>query len=123
MPTPEIIGVQINVYVQNIGWIGWATNPDSDTNYVGTIDQSRRMEAVQIRLINAPAEMKVCYSAHVQIIGWMDEVCDGDTAGTTGQSLRMEAIRIRLVNAPTRMHINYRGSDEFKDHRSVAFII
>jgi uncharacterized protein YjdB len=30
--------------------------------------------------------------------GWLNEVCDGDTAGTTGQSLRMEAIRIRVRN-------------------------
>jgi hypothetical protein len=107
-PTPPI-GVQVNAHIQNIGWMGWATNPDSDANYVGTIDKSLQMEAVQIQMVNAPLGMKVCYSAHVQNIGWMTEVCDGTVAGTVGHGLRMEAIKIRLVNAPAQMHINYRA--------------
>jgi uncharacterized protein YjdB len=37
---------------------------------------------------------KVCYSAHVQNIGWQSWVCDGAVAGTVGQSLQMEAISI-----------------------------
>jgi hypothetical protein len=109
-PGPEpLIGVQVNAHIEGIGWMNWATNPDNNTNYAGTIDQSRRMEAVQIRLVNAPAGMKVCYMAHVQDEGWMDEVCDGRIAGTTGQGRRMEAIQIRLVDAPANIHINYRA--------------
>jgi len=36
----------------------------------------------------------LCYQAHVENIGWMAPVCDGDVAGTVHQSLRMEAIKI-----------------------------
>jgi len=38
-----------------------------------------------------------CSQAHVQNIGWQNEVCNGVIAGTVGQSLRLEAIRILLV--------------------------
>ena len=34
------------------------------------------------------------YQAHVQNIGWMDAVSDGEIAGTQGQNLRMEALKI-----------------------------
>lgn len=34
------------------------------------------------------------YQAHVQNIGWMDAVNDGEIAGTQGQNLRMEALKI-----------------------------
>jgi uncharacterized protein YjdB len=37
---------------------------------------------------------KVCYSAHIENVGWQSWVCDGAVAGTVGQSLRMEAISI-----------------------------
>ncbi|MFF5803438.1 MULTISPECIES: polysaccharide deacetylase [unclassified Streptomyces] len=42
----------------------------------------------------APSARVVCYSAHVQDIGWQSAVCDGQIAGTTGQSRRMEAVVI-----------------------------
>ena len=38
----------------------------------------------------------ICYTAHVQGIGWQPWVCDGAVAGTTGQSLRMEALGIHI---------------------------
>lgn len=34
------------------------------------------------------------YRAHVQGLGWLDPVRDGQTAGTTGYGLRLEAIKI-----------------------------
>ena len=36
------------------------------------------------------------YQAHVQNIGWMDAVNDGEVAGTQGQNLGMEALKIDL---------------------------
>jgi len=40
----------------------------------------------------------ICYSAHVQDIGWQPTVCDGAVAGTTGQGLRIEALAIETEN-------------------------
>ena len=39
----------------------------------------------------------IMYRVHVQNLGWMDWVENGETAGTTGQSLRLEAIEVKLV--------------------------
>lgn len=36
------------------------------------------------------------YQAHVQNVGWMDKVSDGETAGTTGRNLGVEALKIQL---------------------------
>jgi uncharacterized protein YjdB len=37
------------------------------------------------------------YQTHVQDIGWMSWVTDGNLSGTSGQSKRLEAINIRLT--------------------------
>lgn len=34
------------------------------------------------------------YRAHVQTLGWLDSVRDGQVAGTTGQGLQLEAVKI-----------------------------
>ena len=36
---------------------------------------------------------------HVQNIGWLAWVGDGQTCGTTGKSLRLEAVQLRLSHA------------------------
>lgn len=38
------------------------------------------------------------YQAHVQDIGWQDEVADGKTAGTTGRNKGVEAIRVFIAD-------------------------
>jgi len=102
------MGVTYQAHVEGIGWMGWVSNGD----IAGTTGQSRRMEAVRIQLVNAPAGVRVTYQAHVEGIGWMDWVWDGAVAGTTGRSLRMEAVRIRLVNAPSGYGITYQAHVE-----------
>lgn len=41
--------------------------------------------------------MKICYTVHIQNIGWMPWEYDGNQTGTTGQDLRMEAMNIKLT--------------------------
>ncbi|MEV4889007.1 hypothetical protein AB0K48_06430 [Nonomuraea sp. NPDC055795] len=36
----------------------------------------------------------ICYSPHVQNVGWMDWRCAGQSAGTVGRSLNLEAVTI-----------------------------
>ena len=45
----------------------------------------------------APIPAAVSYQTHVQGVGWMDYVSNGEVSGTSGQSKRLEAIRIKLV--------------------------
>ena len=42
----------------------------------------------------------IIYKSHVQDIGWMGCMRDGETSGTIGKALRMEAIRIKIRNVP-----------------------
>ncbi len=53
----------------------------------------------------------VMYETHVQKIGWMPEVFDGEVAGTSGQGLRMEALVIHIVNPG-----DLEGTIEYRAH-------
>ena len=76
-------GVTYRAHVQSIGWQGWKSNGA----LAGTTGQSKRVEAIQIKLTNASGGIQ--YNAHVQGIGWQGWKSNGIVAGTTGQSKRM----------------------------------
>jgi len=81
-------------YVQNQGW---EANEVCDGDVTGTTGQSKRLEAIKIRLASMPPGTHgVEYNAAVEGIGWQGVVRDGAQAGTTGQSRRIEAIAISL---------------------------
>lgn len=58
----------------------------------------------------ADGEPSVTYSSHVQNIGWMDPVSNGEVSGTSGRSLRVEALKINVSSSP------YSGSIEYRSH-------
>ena len=69
-----------------------------DGELAGTTGQSKRVEAVKIKLEDELAEKyDIYYRVHIQDYGWMNWASNGDLAGTTGQSKRIEALRIELV--------------------------
>ena len=97
--------VYYRVHVQNFGWLDWAKNGE----IAGTVNYGYRMEAIKIALVRKDGEgltpvgtssktfdTQAVYSAHVQNIGWQDEVYNGETIGTVGQGLRMEALKLDL---------------------------
>ena len=57
---------------------------------------------------SAQACPSVEYRSHVQDIGWMDWVKDGETSGTSGRGLRLEAVQMRLANVS--------GGIEYRTH-------
>lgn len=91
------VGVTYDAHVQNIGWQNPWSNDGGDA---GTIGQALRIEALKIRLTNAPAGARIKYSAYVENSGWQNYVYDGTEAGTEGQSLKIEAVKISLENMP-----------------------
>lgn len=93
-------------HLQAVGWDGDYIKKDGQV--CGTTGQSRRLEAVKIMLVDAPAGASLTYQIHVQNLGWMDWKTTGIIAGTTGQSLRAECIRIKLNNMPG-YHVEYRA--------------
>lgn len=121
-PTPQTVrtctsgtatGVAYRAHVQNIGWQDWVR----DGATAGTEGQGLRVEALQIRLTNSPIPTRLCYQAHVEILGDQEPVCDVQEprdfmrryAGTTAQSLRVEAVKIWLEGAPPGVSLRYQA--------------
>lgn len=87
-------GVVYQTHVQTYGWQGVRYNGDA----AGTSGQAKRLEAINIRLLNSPYEGDVEYQTHIQTYGWeTDWKKNGENSGTSGQAKRLEAIRIRLT--------------------------
>ena len=87
--------VKYKTHVQTYGWQSWAF--DGET--AGTSGESKRLEALQIKLVNPEAEGAIEYRAQVQSYGWQDWVSNGKSAGTSGKAKRLEAVQIRLTGA------------------------
>ena len=64
----------------------------------GTEGQSKRLEGINIKLLNNKENISIRYQVHVQDIGWQGWKTNDEMAGTSGRSLRLEGIRINLVN-------------------------
>ena len=103
--------IAYSAHVKSYGWLNYV----SDGQTAGTTGESRRLEAVKIRLEDCSiSEAGVRYRVHVQAKGWLPYVQDDQIAGTTGESRRAEAIQIELVNLPDytveyRVHMKDKG--------------
>ena len=95
------------LYHTHIQDIGWEKDFIRDGNTSGTSHQSKRLEAIQIKLYGEIENYyDVYYRVHAQNFGWMGWAKNGEKAGTAGYAYRLEAIEIVLVkkgeNPPTR---------------------
>ncbi|MDD4097078.1 MAG: leucine-rich repeat protein, partial [Oscillospiraceae bacterium] len=87
------VTVSYRTHVQDVGWQGYV----SDGAASGTSGQSKRLEAINIKLDLEGIDGGIEYRTHVQDIGWQGWVADDALSGTSGQSKRLEAIQIRLT--------------------------
>ena len=67
----------------------------------------------------------ICYTTHIQDIGWQNQVKDGEMAGTEGQAKRLEAIKITLkdlsgVKIKYQTHIQDIGWQDWKYDGTLA---
>ncbi|MGE5341161.1 MAG: hypothetical protein ACM3SY_06730 [Candidatus Omnitrophota bacterium] len=92
-------------HVASKGWLNWV----SDGQTAGTTGQSRKMEAVEIRLNSKLGPIKLQYRANISGKGWLPWVSAGHNIGKTSETIRMEALEIRLVNPPAGYSIKYRA--------------
>lgn len=89
-----------SVHGQGYGWTKEITPELGEYNsstVAGTVGQSRRLEAIVLKVETTGVTGGIECSAHVQNYGWMDAVRGGEIAGTTGESKRMEAVSINLT--------------------------
>lgn len=85
-------GITYRAHVAFDGWQGWVSNGST----AGTIGQAKSLQAIEINLVGAPANLHVSYRVYVEGQGWQAWVSDGTTAGTTGLGLAVQAIDIKI---------------------------
>ena len=117
------IGVEYYSHIQDFGWEEEYSKENKETT--GTTGKNKKLEAIKIKLKNAPQNAKIEYQAHVSDKGWQNWAENGNLAGTTGQNRRMEAIRIRLVNLEDytvryRAHVQDIGWQDWVEDGEVA---
>ena len=94
-----------NIHMQDYGWLG----NDNNESINRVIDESKRLEAIQISLNDNIYNGSIEYSAHVEGYGWLDYVSNGEISGTTGESRRLEAVKIKLNGEISNYYdVNYR---------------
>jgi hypothetical protein len=89
---PEKIGLKILVHLQGIG--DRVFGPEE---YAGSKGQSRRLEALEMRIDPPIPGLNLKYMAHVSGIGdtpWLNE---GELAGARGQAKRIEGFGVQLT--------------------------
>lgn len=90
------------VHAQDYGWmqeISPALGEYNTNTIAGTSGESRRLEAMVLSLDTTGVTGGVEYSTHVQNIGWMSPVSDGQMSGTEGEAKRVEAVTARLTGS------------------------
>ena len=85
-------GITYRAHVAYDGWLPWV----SDGAVAGTTGEGKSLQAIQIKLQNAPSTLHVYYRVYVNGRGWQGWVSDETTAGTTGLGLPVEAIEIKI---------------------------
>lgn len=88
----EKMSMQYSSYADGLGWMS-ATEGD----VAGTSGQSKMLEGLQVKILNADYDGSVVYNTYMQSSGWTGEKKDGDISGSAGSGKRMEAIKIRLT--------------------------
>ena len=98
-------GIKYRAHVAYDGWLNWS----ADGQTAGTTGESKRMEAIKIKL-TGDAKGDVIYSAFVKDTGWTAEVKNSATAGSEGQSKQIEALKVRLEGeVATKYDVAYRA--------------
>ena len=84
--------IMLQGHVSDIGWQKWKKGS------CGTMGQSKRMEAVRMRLKGSAAnDYDIWYRVHSADYGWLDWAKNGAPAGTVGKGKAIEAVQIVLT--------------------------
>lgn len=84
-------------YIVHCQDYGWEEDWKKDGQTSGTVGESKRLEAIQIKLPKGVSG-SIEYRTHIQDIGWEKNWSkNGAVSGTEGQCKRLEAIQIRLT--------------------------
>lgn len=100
---PEGVELEVTAHVQTYGdkvYKGIKKGKSSGTEssatdpIIGTVGESKRLEAITIKCTKNSTGKKLKYQGHCQTYGDTKICSEGELCGTTGESKRLEAIRI-----------------------------
>lgn len=118
----ENVVVKYRAHVAYNGWMPWQV----DGTTAGTVGESRRIEALKIKL-EGTSDGSVVYQVFVRGDGWQNEVRNSETAGTEGQSKQIEAVKVRLegkvaenYDITYRVHVKNKGWLEWVSNGAMA---
>lgn len=114
--------IQYTTYIEGEKWENTWKN---DGQVSGTTGQSKKLEDIKIALANPKQGQSVQYNVHVQDIGWIGGISDGNSLKTQEKDLKIEAIQIQLKGMPEytvmyRVHIQDIGWQEWKANGQIA---
>jgi hypothetical protein len=84
--------LDVLVHLEGIGDLGFR-----DNEFAGTRGQSRRLEGFQLQISPSLAGLSIRYMAHLQNIGDVPFVNEGQFVGTRGQFRRLEGFAVELT--------------------------
>ena len=87
--------IAYKTHVQTYGWM----NKVHDGETAGTSGKAKRMEALNIAMVDSSYNKEISYRTHVQTYGWQKWVNGGKNSGTEGKAKRLEAIQIELKDS------------------------
>ncbi len=86
--------IEYQAHCQKYGWMDWV----SEGEIAGTLGESKRMEAIRIRLTGEISNFyDVYYRVHSSKWGTLGWAKNGEESGTNGYSKAIESIEIKLV--------------------------
>ena len=87
--------IAYKTHVQTYGWMSKV----HDGETAGTSGKAKRMEALNIAMVDSSYNKEISYRTHVQTYGWQKWVNGGKNSGTEGKAKRLEAIQIELKDS------------------------
>lgn len=73
----------------------------------GTSGEPKRLEGIQINLVDKPYSGDIVYRTHVQTYGWQTWKKNGQMSGISGESKRLEGIQIYLTREMAKQYDVY----------------
>lgn len=95
--------IKVSSHMQTYGWMSEVSNGYQS----GVTGESKRMEAIKIRIENGYGDLGVTYSTFADGTGWQQAVSNGAVSGTEGKSIPIQAIKIELTGAQAKNYDVY----------------
>ena len=104
---PKGYKFRVKAHIQDIGWKVYIVDGNAASSgegssdgdpIIGTTGQSKRLECIEIEVIERPAgdKKKLYYQIHQENYGWKAWTEEGFPTGSEGEQMRLEAIRMKL---------------------------